>query len=68
MRKLVVFFQRSRDQWKAKYQQAKTSLRQLQGRLRAIERSRDHWKQRAQQLQQELTQQKAAGHGAQPTE
>jgi hypothetical protein len=58
LRKLVVFFERSRDGWKQKYQQARVLIRSLRGRVRSLERSRDHWKQRARQLQAELTQQK----------
>ena len=58
VRKLVAFFERSRDGWKAKYQQIKERVRSLQGRVRSLERSRDHWKERAKQLQAELTEQK----------
>ncbi len=58
LRKLVVFFERSRDRWKQKYQQAKELIRSLQGRVRSLERSRNRWKERFKQLQVELTEQK----------
>jgi len=58
LRKLVVFFERSRDRWKEKYQQVKQLARSLQGSVRSLQRSRDHWKERAKQLQAELTEQK----------
>jgi uncharacterized coiled-coil protein SlyX len=38
-RKLVKFFERSRDQWKAKSRAAKTVLKRLGTRLRRLERS-----------------------------
>jgi len=38
-RKLVKFFERSRNQWKAKSQAAKTGLKQLGTRLGRLERS-----------------------------
>ena len=65
LRKLVVFFERSRDRWKQKYQAAKELVRSLRGRVRSLERSRDQWKQRAKQLQVELTEQKAKRRPAQ---
>ena len=55
VRKLLAFFERSRDGWKAKYQQVKRLARKLQGRVRTLERSRDHWKERAKQLRPVLT-------------
>lgn len=38
-RKLVRFFERSRNQWKAKAGAAKTVLKRLGGRVRQLERS-----------------------------
>lgn len=58
VRKLLAFFERSRDGWKEKYQQVKRLARKLQGRVRTLERSREHWKERAKQLRAELTEQK----------
>ncbi len=67
LRKLVVFFERSRDQWKQKCRDAKELVRSLSGRVRSLERSRDQWKQRAKQLQLQLqlTEQKAKHRPAQ---
>lgn len=49
--KLVRFFNRSRDQWKAKHQAIKIERKRLQNAKASIERSRNHWKQRAKDLQ-----------------
>jgi hypothetical protein len=54
MRKLVAFFERSRDGWKRKRQEAKVLNRRLSNRVRKLEASRDLWKERARQQQQEL--------------
>jgi len=58
-RKLVRFFEKSRDQWKAKCREAKTLVRRLKNRVRWLERSRDRWKQQAQALDTELARVKA---------
>ena len=55
-RKLVKFFQQSRDRWKAKHQEAKVSLKRLTNRVRFLERSKAHWKGRAKALEAELVQ------------
>jgi hypothetical protein len=57
--KLVRFFEKSRDQWKAKCGEAKAKLKHLQSRNRFLQQSRDQWRQQAQQLEQELTEAKA---------
>jgi len=54
LRKLLRFFQRSRDGWKRKHQQAKVVSKRLSNRVRKLEASRDQWKERAKQGQQEL--------------
>jgi chromosome segregation ATPase len=58
-RKLVTFFNKSRDQWKAKCREAKALVKQLKNRVRYLEQSRDSWKQKAHALEAELTQFKA---------
>lgn len=65
--KLVAFFRRSRNGWKAKHQTLKVELKREQNQRRAVEKSRAVWRERAedlqvrlQQLEQELTAQKAA--------
>jgi len=54
LRKLVGFFERSRDQWKAKCRAAKKRLKRLKNRVRFLEQSRDRWKERAKELEAEL--------------
>ena len=44
LKTLVVFFRRSRDNWKAKCQQAREQNKLLKNQVRAVERSREHWK------------------------
>lgn len=74
IRKLVVFFQRSRDLWKAKYQETKKELRKEQNQVRAVQRSRAAWRRKAEaatgrveQLERELAEAKKAGLGAHAT-
>jgi hypothetical protein len=54
LRKLLRFFQRSRDGWKRKVQEAKVLSKRLSNRVRKLEASRDRWKERAKQEQQEV--------------
>ena len=60
-RKLVRFFESSRDNWKQKYRELQRVRKQLSNQVRAVEKSREHWKdvagqerQRAEQLEREL--------------
>jgi hypothetical protein len=60
-RKLVRFFEKSRNQWKAKCREAKRMVRRLKNRAAWLEHSRDTWKtkairwrQRARELEDEL--------------
>jgi len=53
-RKLLAFFERSRDQWKAKCREAKASLKRLKNRMRFLEKSKETWKSRAKELEDEL--------------
>lgn len=62
-RKLVRFFEKSRDQWKAKHHSLKAELKLEQNQRRAVERSRAAWRakaeaaeQRARKLEVELQQ------------
>lgn len=50
-KKLVRFFQQSRDGWKAKYMDCKRELKRLGNQVRAVEKSRSHWKDVARQEQ-----------------
>jgi hypothetical protein len=54
VRKLVRFFERSRDGWKRKRQEAGVLTKRLGQRVRKLEASRDLWKERAKQGQQEI--------------
>ena len=67
MRKLLGFFRRSRDAWKAKYMAVKQKCKLLGNQVRAVEKSREKWRleataaqQQVRQLQQELEQSKRA--------
>jgi uncharacterized protein YdaU (DUF1376 family) len=53
-RKLMQYFERSRDGWKRKRQEAKALNRRLSNRARKLEASRDRWKERARRQQEEL--------------
>jgi len=55
MRKLVRFFERSRDQWKEKCREAKRENNSLKIRLAAMKESRDRWKAKAKKLEEEHT-------------
>ena len=54
LRKLVQFFQRSRDNWKAKYQQAKRLCKKLSNQVRVVEKSREHWRELARHSQRQV--------------
>ena len=54
LRKLVRFFHRSRDRWKAKYAAKKQECKLMGNQVRAVEKSRAMWKQAAQQAQQQV--------------
>lgn len=57
--KLIRFFHKSRDQWKAKCQSAKTTVKRLENRVRFLEKSKEIWKAKAQALAVENTKLKA---------
>ncbi len=63
--KLVRFFEKSRDRWKAKYSTVKKECKKLENQTRAVEKSRENWRERARtseqrvaELQREIVQQK----------
>jgi hypothetical protein len=69
-RKLVRFFERSRDKWKRKCMAAKQRCKLLANQVRAVERSRAQWRDQAEaarQRVQELEQVFAAQKGARPS-
>jgi len=53
-RKLVRFFEKSRDNWKRKYKEAKKTIRYLKDRMRSLEKSRDYWKEQAREANEKL--------------
>jgi phage shock protein A len=58
-RKLLRFFLTSRDQWKAKCQRAKATVKRLENRVRFLEKSKAEWKSRARELEKEKAHLKA---------
>jgi len=55
VKKLVRFFEQSRDRWKAKSQAAKVKVKYLQNRIRFLERSKADMKSQVQALEAEVT-------------
>ncbi len=53
-RKLIRFFEKSRDQWKLKHQQAQARGKRLSHRVRFLEKSKERWKSQVQELEQEV--------------
>jgi hypothetical protein len=47
LRKLVAFFQKSRNAWKEKHHEAKAECKKLSNQVRAVEKSRQQWRERA---------------------
>ena len=58
-RKLVTFFEKSRDRWKAKCIDAKSMVKRLKNRIRYLESSKNEWKTKAIELEKELARMKA---------
>ena len=56
IRKLVRFFKRSRDRWKAKYFARKEQCKRMENKARAVEKSRAKWRDAAEQAQTEIRQ------------
>ena len=56
VRKLARFFEKSRDQWKAKCHEAKATIKYLKKHVRFLEESRERWKSRAQELEARVKQ------------
>ena len=51
LRKLVVFFQASRDRWKEKCQQVKYQLKLLKRRFENLQKNRNLWQRRYQEAE-----------------
>jgi FtsZ-binding cell division protein ZapB len=61
LRKLVAFFQASRDKWKEKCQQTKYELKLLKRRFQNLQLSRDQWQHDYQQVAAQREQLQARG-------
>jgi len=53
-RKLLRFFEKSRDQWKAKCSSAKATVKRLQNRVRFLEKSKDRLQHRIRDLEADV--------------
>ena len=56
MRKLVKFFENSRDSWKTKCQEAKYKVKILQNKVRYLEKRKAELNKRVKELEEELQQ------------
>lgn len=54
LRKLVRFFERSRDQWKNKHQKMKVEHKLMSNQVRAVENSRERWAKKAKEAQRQV--------------
>ena len=54
VRKLLAFFKKSRDGWKAKHHELKEKVKLLSNQTRAVEKSRQHWRERASSAEQRV--------------
>lgn len=53
-KKLLAFFQRSRDGWKAKYMALKKRSAVLANQVYAVEKSREEWRKRAKAAERQV--------------
>ncbi len=56
LRKLVRFFERSRDRWKEKYFAKKEQYKLMGNQARAVEKSRAKWREAAEEAQEQVRQ------------
>jgi hypothetical protein len=54
LKKLTAYFEKARDNWKAKYMAKRDQAILLANQVRAVEKSRDHWKTVALEVKREL--------------
>lgn len=52
-RKLIAFFEKSRDRWKSKFAKAKKDVKRLENRVRFLEKGKAKWKEEANRLKAE---------------
>lgn len=53
--KLVIFFEKSRNKWKAKFSEAKKIIKFMQNRVHFLEKSKEKWKSRVKELESEIS-------------
>lgn len=58
-RKLVRFFEKSRDKWKAKARESKRIIKRFKNRVSFLEKSKENWKRKAEELADEIAKMKA---------
>ena len=61
LRKLVAFFEASRDKWKKKCQETKYEFKLLKRRFANLERNRDRWQQSCHEAESQCEQLRARG-------
>jgi len=54
LKKLVKFFEESRDKWKEKYVEKSKELKRVTNRIYDLETRKEHWKKRALEAEQKL--------------
>lgn len=67
LRKLVRFFEHSRDRWKAKSHADKVKVKRLQNRVRFLEKSKADLKSQVKALEAEVARLKANAQAGEPT-
>ena len=55
-RKLITFFKKSRNNWKAKYQELKYKMKLMQNKIAYLEKRKAHLNQKIKELQHEFDQ------------
>lgn len=60
VKKLAAFFEKARDNWKAKYIAKRDQAILLANQVRAVEKSREHWRTVALEAKRELQEMKQA--------
>lgn len=56
LRKLVTFFEQSRDRWREKYFTKKEQYKLMGNQARAVEKSRAKWREAAEEAQEQVRQ------------
>ena len=58
LKKLVVFFEKSRDSWKEKYVEKKIELKRAKNQINDLKQRKESWKDRAIKAEEELKEKK----------